>query len=386
LSKYLAANKAGVGGMAQKIVDKTGGGPVQTTFSPITKPPEVQSSVDLSNEESVNRAADSLAATFDINAPKNEIAQQVTNAATTATTDAARTAAIAAGNQGALRQAFAGDGVRRGIGNMSAFGVARDENAQNLFRESANRAQDRVKAVNEGAKSANLSVDDSAKAFADAQANLKKYIKDTAAPSLLKDRLRDVQHTVTGQGFDNAVAAGGQLSPEEIASLRGAVNSEWIKRGNIKPSGHGDVGKQYSEILNANQLSDEDYARLVSGFNAAAGQKFYKAGLTPTVRKAGDKLTPQLAALQKLMGAEAPDMSDAALLTASGATGRAESFDTEGYKKALRDYIIGSRVNELGLGPTAGAPEPIKAATPKTGDKRKTGSSGGPVQRLKHNV
>jgi hypothetical protein len=272
LSKYLANND--VSGLAKGAADKAAGGSVQTTFAPTEAAPTVQSTVDLTNSEDVDRASNALSSTYDTNKAKNDIDSQAAGAQVRAATAASNTAALASGNQGALRSALAGDNARRGIANLSAFGLSRDANAQNTFQNAAKTAQTNVGAVQQGIGAAKQGIDKTATDFADQQKALRNYIGTQAT-------------ALSGEALNRAKAA--NVATQEVAPRAfnwRDPNSVAEFKAQLGPSGE--------------YLAPEAIKGLMQSWDQGFGQDYYAAGEKAGVGSLDDVGQIKLAALNKL--------------------------------------------------------------------------------------
>ncbi len=319
LSTYLKANKKGIENIASNLASNAVG-KVDTTV----KGPEVASigntTVDLAGDTS--GAVKDLGKTYDTTTYENELANSTAGQYQSAGQAVGATSALAAGN---INQALSGinGGVRGGIRNLTAFGVQRDPNAQQTFQKAAQDAQANAATLAANSKAAAEKIAQGKKDFTDRMDALKANIADSQNKLLDESARSRVSKRAVGNKDEHS---------QYLLSDPNAAR-QWTQ-DLAASSGDGFTFTPKTTDANISQYMDE--------FNRTYGKNYYTAGTQAVVGAASPELLRKQAALDSLLSAGGlgkADWTDQALINRKGDTQQQASFDQEGYKKGLAEYI-----------------------------------------------
>jgi hypothetical protein len=366
LNKYLTANK-GIGNMAQGVVDKAVGASPTTSFNPNPLAPP-KTTVNLSDTKDVEAAGTFLTGSYDAAGEEKKIEDAAT-ASRRQAADQARTAqGLAAGDFGTIRAATGTQGGRSGLGNLTAFGLQRNEDAQKLFQGAKSTTDSRMGAVEQGVAAAKGQVGANKDSYAKSQADLKAYLKNQASPELFKELTSNLKGSAVG-----------------TKSLDDFIKETTIDHTDLlDPGGY---SYDFSDPVEYNKHI-ENFKNSAALDKANIG-KYFKQGTNYNQSNTAST-DPKVAALQKLLGAEAGSFDKDSLMSQAGLKNSESTFDQKAYKQALRDYLkLQSEANKaakkpgtLGSGTKNVAPvvaAPTKPAKPSTG-----GGSGGGRNTNRH--
>jgi hypothetical protein len=319
LGTYLKANKTGIEKTATNLANKAVSG-VDTSI----KGPEVtkieNTTVDLAGDTS--GAVADLGKKYEQDAYQKQLDAEAAGKLQSAGQQLGAASRLAAGD---MSQALSGigGGARQGLRNLTAFGVNRDPNAQKTFQGAVQKAQANTDTLATNTKAAAARIAEGKTAFDARRKELLGNIEKAQGQELAREAGR-----VSTQ-LETPALTGHKLDTNTLASLITPPTSSYT------------IGGRNSNIKGLDSLN-ADISKLADDYYRQHGQKYNKTGSSIQVRGRSGEEQQRMDALNRLLTAgniEQKSFDDASLIRESGKVGSEGSFDTEGFKQGLRDYL-----------------------------------------------